>query len=177
MNNSGNAPYQNTSRRGLAIRLAILALGLAGMGISGYLTYVHYRWVEPVCLGGFDCSSVLFSPYATLWGVPLSLPGLVMYSFLTIGALFLLHRQRWVASLSALTVYSLALSGTLYSIFLTRREFEMHAFCSWCLSSALVITVTLALSVVNLKYFGLHYTDFLRLAGLRLFAARLFIRQ
>ena len=143
------------SAPGIGVRVAILALGLAGMGISGYLTYIHYRWVEPVCLPGFDCGSVLFSPYATFWGVPISLLGLVIYSFLTAGGVLLFYRPGQISSLSALGVYTLALSGTLYSLFLTYRElFRMYAVCMWCLSSALVITCLLVLSIINLPAFG-----------------------
>ena len=147
---------------GTALRIAIIVFGLAGTGISAYLTYIHYRWVEPACLPGFDCNSVLFSPYATTWGLPISLLGLVMYSLLTIGALFLFHRRERVASLSALWIYFLALSGALYSLYLTYREaFKFHAFCSWCLGSAIVVACLLILTVINLGRYGVR----LRLPG------------
>jgi uncharacterized membrane protein len=177
MDDNMKAPYGKSPLPGLAIRIMIPVLGLAGMGISGYLTYVHYRWVEPVCFAGLDCNSVLFSPYATLWAVPISLLGLVMYSFLTVGGLFLLHKQKRVSSLSALGIYTLAFSGVLYSLFLIYREFKMHAFCSWCLASALVITCILGLSLLNLGYLGVRVTDFPRLVSSRLSGKRYFMTQ
>jgi uncharacterized membrane protein len=168
MNDNTNG--RNGPLPGLALRLMIPVLGLAGMGISGYLTYVHYRWIEPVCFAGLDCNSVLFSPYATLWGVPLSLLGLVMYFFLTVGGILLLYNK--AAAPSALGIYTLALAGALYSLFLINREFEMHAFCSWCLVSALVITCTLVISLVNLAGFGVRLTRVPRLIGGRLLRVR-----
>jgi uncharacterized membrane protein len=146
---------ENVSFKGHAIRIIIPVLGFMGIGISGYLTYVHYRWLEPVCFAGLDCNSILFSPYAVIWGVPISLIGMVMYTLLTISGLLILLKKNWASSVSAMAVYTLALSGTLYSFFLIYREFRMHAFCSWCLASALVVISLLALSLLNLSDFGI----------------------
>lgn len=153
MRNSVKVASSKASRSALAIRIAIPILGLAGMGISGYLTYIHYQWTEPICLKGLDCNSVLFSPYAQIWGIPISLLGFLVYALLTVGSLLLPSKQIIRSSLVALAIYAMALSGTLYSVYLTYREaFTIHAFCSWCLGSALVITSILVLSFINLRY-------------------------
>ena len=45
-------------------------------------------------------------------------------------------------------IYSAALAGTLYSLYLVYLEiFEIHAFCSWCLASGLVMATMLVLSL------------------------------
>lgn len=151
-------------RSGLAILTAIPILGLVGMGISGYLTYIHYQWTEPICLGGLDCNSVLFSPYAQVWGLPISLLGFLMYALLTVCGLLLLRKQKEGSSMIALGIYAMALSGTLYSVYLIYRElFTIHAFCSWCLGSALVMTSILALSIINISASGLRLTNIPRL--------------
>ncbi len=169
MGNTREIESREASRSGLAVRIAIPVLGALGMGISGYLSYVHYRWVEPVCVPGMDCNSVLFSPYAVLWGVPISLLGFVLYACLVAGGLLLSYRRRQVLPALSLGVYTLALSGTLYSFFLTYREFfKLHALCVWCLGSALVITCLLVVSIVNLAVSGLRFTDIPRLINMRL---------
>jgi uncharacterized membrane protein len=172
MGSNMDAQHGQVSLPARAVRITIPVLGLVGMGISGYLTYIHYRWVEPVCFAGLDCNSVLFSPYAVIWGIPVSLLGLIMYSVLTAGGLFLLHKNNQLSSLSAMGVYTLALSGTLYSIFLISREFKMHAFCSWCLASALVITCILVLSLFNLATFGVRVTEIPNLISAKLSEGR-----
>lgn len=143
------------SRVRFTTRMAVPILGLMGMGISSYLTYVHWTEVEPVCLPMTDCASVLSSPYAHLWSIPLSLLGLLMYVFLTsMGFLLLREKSEW-NGLIALGTYAVALSGTLYSAYLFYLElFEIHAFCSWCLASCLVVTSILVLSLKKLLSTG-----------------------
>src|SRR4051812_13799801 len=64
--------------RRLAIAVALVSL--AGIGIAGYLTYVHYADIDPVCAGGSGgCHAVQASAYAELAGVPVALLGLVGY--------------------------------------------------------------------------------------------------
>ncbi len=169
MHSSRQVAPNNVSASGLAMRIAIPALGLIGMGISGYLTYAHYQWTEPICFAGLDCNGVLFSPYAQILGVPISLLGLLMYAILTACGLLLLRGQKDGSRLIALGIYGAALSGTLYSAYLTYREaFTLHAFCSWCLVSAVVITSILALSLVNLAASGLRLLEIPRLTRTKL---------
>src|SRR5690606_338337 len=60
------------------LTLAIAAAAVVGLGIAGYLTYVHYQGIEPVCTTG-GCAKVQASEYSELGGVPVALIGLVGY--------------------------------------------------------------------------------------------------
>jgi uncharacterized membrane protein len=141
----------NNSRARTGIVLSLLVLGLIGMGISSYLTYVHYRSVTAVCPFNAKCDVVLSSPYAQMWGVPLSLLGLLMYAALTLMGFWLWRKQTEWWHLIALGTYAVALSGTLFTGYLYYLEiFELHAFCSWCIASSVVIVSILALSLINL---------------------------
>src|SRR4051812_6051390 len=65
-----------------ARRLLLVTAGLAvvGAAIAGYLTWVHYADVEPICAGGGGgCEKVQTSSYAELAGVPVALIGLIGY--------------------------------------------------------------------------------------------------
>ncbi|MFQ5827372.1 MAG: vitamin K epoxide reductase family protein, partial [Dehalococcoidia bacterium] len=103
------------------------------------------------CLSGDDCATVLAGPYARVMGIPLSLLGLVMYAVLTGLGLLLLSERKSGQGLIALGTYAVALGGTLYSAYLFYLQlFEIHALCTWCLASAVVVTTILLLSLKRL---------------------------
>ena len=52
----------------------VAGLALAGLGIAGYLTYVHYAGVHPVCVASGGCETVQSSSYAKLAGIPVPVP-------------------------------------------------------------------------------------------------------
>ena len=151
MGKDGEAASSAASRSSRAVRMAIPILGIAGMAISGYLTYVELKGVEPVCLPGADCNAVLASRYSHLWGIPVSIFGLLMYALLTFFGFLLWRGRNERENLVTLAVFTVALSGTLYSAYLFYLQLvEIHAFCTWCIASALVVLSILVLSLRNL---------------------------
>jgi uncharacterized membrane protein len=126
-------------RRGL--RFVIGALAVLGLLISGYLSWVHYAGVAPVCIGGSGgCQSVQASSYATIFGVPVAALGLVSYSGLLLAALLRGEAGVYLGLLVALV-------GTLFSIYLTYLEvFVIHAICEWCVASAALMVGALICS-------------------------------
>jgi uncharacterized membrane protein len=119
------------------------ALGLAGVGIAGYLTYVHYAGLHPICGISHGCETVQTSRYASLLGVPVALLGLITYVLILVSL-----RMRGERAL--LGGYALTLIAFLFSIYLTYREvFTIHAICSWCVSSAIVFTLMAIVGVVR----------------------------
>lgn len=129
----------------------LLVLALAGAGIAAYLTYTGFRQVEPVCAFG-NCQTVQQSRYAKVGGVPVAAFGLAMY--LGIAALLVARRsERWrdVPLLAAWT-FALALGGVLYSAYLTYIELRViDAICTWCVISAVVVTLICLLSAPDLR--------------------------
>src|ERR1700680_2928623 len=61
------------------LRITLTALTVAGLGVAGYLTYVHYAGINPVCTAGGSCEKVQTSVYSQLAGVPVALIGLLGY--------------------------------------------------------------------------------------------------
>jgi uncharacterized membrane protein len=140
-----------TQRRKIGVRLTTLILGLSGIGISSYLVYVHYYELSTVCLPGFECDTVLTSSYAQMWGIPIALLGLGMYLVITLLGFWLLFEKGESQDLISLAIYTLSLSGTLFTAYLFYLEiFVLHAFCTWCVASSIVIFGLLILSLVNL---------------------------
>ena len=120
---------------------AMLALG--GVGIAGYLTYVHYAGLHPVCGISHGCETVQTSSYAYLAGIPVALLGLVTYLLI----LITLRRQGDNALFAG---YVLTLIGFGFSLYLTYREvFTIHAICSWCVSSAIVLMLLAVVQTIR----------------------------
>jgi uncharacterized membrane protein len=126
------------------LRLLIGALALAGTGIAGYLTYVHYAGLHPLCLASGGCETVQSSRYAKLASVPVAVLGLAGYA-LILGSLLVPGEAGRLAGAF------LALSGFGFSAYLTYRElFTIDAICQWCVASAVVITVLALLTTIRL---------------------------
>ena len=123
-----------------ALRLASAAVAIAGLGIAGYLTAVHYGGGEPVCAIAHGCAVVQASEYAELAGVPVALLGLIGYA----GILVTLLRDDPAArGATAL----LALTGAGFSGWLTYVEVaRLDAICIWCVGSAICMLLLAALS-------------------------------
>jgi uncharacterized membrane protein len=122
---------------------ALLLLALVGIGIAGYLTYVHYRGFAPICAVGQGCEKVQSSRYAKLAGVPVPLIGLLGY----LGILASLLAR---GELARLTTAGMAYVGVAFSGYLTFLElFRIHAICQWCVGSAIVMTGIAVLATIR----------------------------
>ena len=125
------------------LRTAILVLALIGIGIAGYLTYVHYAGLKVLCLSSGGCETVQASRYAKLGGVPVALLGLLGY----IGILGTLAIK---SELGRIAGFGIALIGFGFSMYLTYRElFTIKAICQWCVSSAVLMTVLAILTAIR----------------------------
>lgn len=126
------------------MKRASIILALVGTAIAGYLTWVHYAGLSPVCVGGsHGCETVQSSGYAAIGGVPVAVIGLAGY--LAILATTFLEGYSWRAA-GAL----MGLVGTAFSLYLTYLEvFQIHAICQWCVGSAVVMTVLTAALVAR----------------------------
>jgi len=133
------------------LRLFSLALTLGGVGITGYLTYSHLTETLTACPANatFNCELVQHSIYSELAGIPIAYIGLAGY--LAILAVLLLEgRISFFTQRGPLMVFGFTLFGFLYSGFLTSTEaFILHAWCLWCLSSAILMTVLFITSAVR----------------------------
>ena len=136
------------------LRWAPLTLALAGMGISAYLGFVHYSGVPLYCTGAGGCHTVQSSQYATLVGVPVSLLGFVLYAAIFAAGLLAL-RGSAAGDAAALLTFGMALSGVLYSGYLTWLElYRIYAICGWCVTSAGLLSGIFVLSGADVVLFA-----------------------
>ncbi len=130
-----------------AAGVLIPLLSVAGLGVALYLTYVETQNVAAVCGPVGDCNAVQSSPFAKLFGVlPVGLLGALGY--LAILAAWALRHRGPFARLAPLAIFGMALFGVLFSIYLTYLElYIIRAVCIWCVSSAAIMALLLALTV------------------------------
>lgn len=124
------------------LRFVIAALAALGVGIAGYLTYVHYAGIEPICAsGGGGCEKVQTSDQSELVGIPVALLGLLAYLVLVATAVIEHEVSRTLGALTALI-------GVGFSAYLTYASlFQIEATCQWCLASATVMVLLAPLTV------------------------------
>ena len=124
------------------LRITLIVLTVIGIALASYLTYIHYAHVKPLCgREGGSCLKVQTSQYSKLAGVPVALIGLLGYIAI-LGTLLAPDEERWRFATVALT-----LGGFGFSAYLTYREvFSLEAICEYCVGSAILMTILLALS-------------------------------
>ncbi len=132
------------------LRILSIVLCLIGIGISGYLTYTKITNVEQVCISGgsFNCELVQNTVYSRILGVPVQFVGLAGYI-----AIFgvLLLEKRLPGKSSIYLVAGMTLFGFMFSAYLTAIEaFVIHAWCMWCLGSAITMTALFIVSGLRL---------------------------
>ncbi|HZR97301.1 MAG TPA: vitamin K epoxide reductase family protein [Chloroflexota bacterium] len=126
---------------------AMIVLAGLGAAISGYLTVAHYSGALALCAGAGGCETVQASRFAAVAGVPVALLGLALYLLLLGLSAWRTWAPRTAAAPVALTLFGLALAGTLYSGYLTYLElYVIGALCPWCLGSAALVTAILGLA-------------------------------
>ena len=134
-----NRPAVNGDISGRWVLMA--ALALAGLADSLYLTWYHYDPAVRACFAVGGCETVNGSRFATLGGIPVAVIGVAGY--LLIAAT--LAARRWgpppLRRRARYATYGLAAAGTAFALYLTAIEaFVLHAYCTWCLISATVVT-------------------------------------
>jgi uncharacterized membrane protein len=126
------------------LRLAAAALALAGIAISLYLTITWYDDSIPVCVGGSGgCEKVQTSDYADWAGIPVALVGAIGYALILASLAVPGDPGRMAGVL-------LGLVGIGFSLYLTYLElFVIEAICQWCVASAVVMTVLIAVLIAR----------------------------
>jgi uncharacterized membrane protein len=126
-----------------SLRAALVALCLAGVGVSAYVLTIRWTHSDLICSTG-GCETVQSSDYAEFLGVPVAALGLAGY--LVLGALALA-----TAPLARVLVASLALAATAFSAYLLVVQLTViHAVCDWCLASDAISSLVAIVAIVRL---------------------------
>jgi uncharacterized membrane protein len=126
------------------MRLAAIGVALAGLGIAGYLTAVHYSGGTPVCAVAHGCATVQDSDYSKLAGVPVAMLGLLGY--VAILAALARDGEAWRTAAAFLSLAGLGFSGWLTYV----EVAVLDAICIWCVGSAICMALLSVLTIGRL---------------------------
>lgn len=131
-------------------RMIIAALALGGVGLATYLAMYKLGMIGNLACTIGSCETVNLSRWATLLGVPVAVWGVGFYVVLFLVALLGTTErfvdEPWVShALLGLTAW-----GVIFSAWLTYLElYVIHAICMFCVISAILVTVTFLVSVLE----------------------------
>jgi len=124
-------------------------LSLVGLADAIYLTVEHLVGETARCIVARGCSEVLGSKYATVGPVPLAAFGALAYFAAFSSATLSAFEYRRVQTFLMLLVQGM-FAVTLWLLLV--QAFVVHAFCDYCLLSAvLTLLLTAAVFVANIS--------------------------
>jgi len=136
-----NATSAKFNQMNWLIRLLTILAG-AGLLVSVYLTVITYDPSSVACSIGGGCETILSSPYAKIFGIPVSAYGILWYIFqLAVIYLVLIKKDQHPVVLKWWIGLGLAIS--LYLLYL--EAIVIHAYCTWCLVSLAIVIITTVL--------------------------------
>jgi uncharacterized membrane protein len=129
-----------------------VALSVAGLGISVYLTLLHYDTDVPlVCSAGsfVDCASVLTSPSSMVMGVPVAAWGLLWFVVaIALAVAFLRHASETKPGWLRRAGLGWALVGTATVLWLVYQEIGVVGkLCAWCTAVHVIVLSMLVVEV------------------------------
>jgi uncharacterized membrane protein len=133
-------------------QLAALAASVAGLGISIYLTVVHYSSIPLACpsTGQVNCLEVLSSAYAVLWisFIPTSAAGIVWFA---VSGLLAAGRLAGRDGL-AMAQFAWSALGLLTVLVLVYIEIVLlGAICLWCTTAHVLVLLIFLISLPGAK--------------------------
>ena len=135
------------SRRQLLVLLAVV-----GVGIALYLTLYKFGVIGVLSCSIGSCETVNTSKWSVFLGLPVSAWGLLAYLALLVLAMVGSTEARERSVPIAKMIAILASWSVLFSAWLTYLElFVIHAICIWCVTSAVLWVVILAVSIADLR--------------------------
>jgi uncharacterized membrane protein len=133
-------------------RQTLALLAVVGICIALYLTLYKVGVIGILSCSIGSCETVNTSKWSVLLGIPIAAWGLIAYVALLLLAMIGSGESREESVPIARMLVALAAWSVLFSAWLTYLElFVIHAICIWCLSSAFLWVVILAVSVADLR--------------------------
>jgi uncharacterized membrane protein len=133
-------------------RQAIALFALAGLLVALYLSLHRIGIIGTLQCGTGSCEKVQSSAWADFAGLPVPYIGVAGYLGLLVVSLAGLQPSLIASRAVTRVLAAMAVVGFAFTIYLTVIElFVIHAICRWCVSSAVIMTVITAISLLSLR--------------------------
>ncbi|HTU15010.1 MAG TPA: vitamin K epoxide reductase family protein [Solirubrobacterales bacterium] len=146
------ATYRQAEGGERTLRITAGALCVIGLAIAGFVAYktVILNELPPCVAGSSGCAIVENSDYSHLFGIHVSIYGIIGYALILGATIMQGDRARLVA-------FVLSLFGFGFSLYLTYLElWEILAICQWCVGSAVGMTLLFIVNTTRVvSYYGL----------------------
>lgn len=133
-------------------RMVVTAVALVGLFVATYLLLYKLGAFGTIACGDGACETVQNSPWAHFLGVPVAGWGVAGYVAI-LGTAFLGTQPRF-ADRRWISIGLLVLTGAafLFSVYLSLlEEFVIHAWCVWCIVSAVLSTTAFGFSLPEIR--------------------------
>ncbi len=164
----------------LYLNLVLIALAIIGIVDASFITYEKLSGRIPPCIPGFQCATVLESPWASVGPIPLSAIGVVFYSCVLIVGLMLYGQVRLSPGLNKIAdklkmkptallrfistqelLLGLTSFGALFSVYLVFiMAVLIKGWCTYCIISALTCALLFITTLIYYHVAG-HHSPFL----------------
>ena len=129
----------------------MLVFAFIGMATASSDVYAIYNnqllWCPPPIDG---CNIVAYSPYGRIYGVPLGALGLIFYLIMIVLAALLAYFRSSRRLRSVVLLY--AVTGVLFSTYFFYLDLAfIHAFCIYCLISAILTVLLLLYAIAHFR--------------------------
>jgi uncharacterized membrane protein len=130
--------------------MVIAMLSLVGFLISSYLLLYKINVLGKIACGSGSCETVQASPWATFVFVPVPAWGVGGYLLILVLAVLGLQPRFIESRLLSIALLAATTLAFAFSAYLTGVEaFLIHAWCRWCVASAIVATLIFLTSLLE----------------------------
>ncbi|MDP2666019.1 MAG: vitamin K epoxide reductase family protein [Candidatus Diapherotrites archaeon] len=134
--------------------MVILVLALIGIGIDSILLYNKLSDTSTACPIGGNCDFVNNSVYSEMFGIPVSVFGILGFAFFFLIAWGGWHKR--LAQETALKIIAIAgglmFLGAMYFVYL--MLYVLDAICTWCIFSHTVLLLIVLWAFVHWRRTG-----------------------
>ena len=136
-------------------RMAVALLSLLGLLVSLYMLAYAMGLTGSVICGIGDCEAVQSSPYARIGPVPVAVLGVFGYLLLMLVSFLGLQPSSAGSRFVPVALLTGGVLGVAFSVYLTYLEaFVIHAWCQWCVTSAIIMVVAFLVVLPELRRMG-----------------------
>jgi uncharacterized membrane protein len=139
----------------------VLLASVAGIGVAFYLTLAHFTaGIQLSCpeTGPINCEAVTHSPESYVFGIPVSLLGLIYFVAMTVISLPMLWRS--TVRVIAQARLAMAVTGIGFVCYLVYAElFEIGKICLYCTAVHLLTLIIFAAVTTGWRQMSTYATE------------------